>query len=295
MYYRRKVLLSLLQVFENRLDKIQVQKLLFLYSRYQTKKKTYEFVPFKYGCFSFQASADLKTLEKYGIVEEGSTYWEKKDDTNYLVQLDKNDKKIISDFSIIYRNKTNDDLISLTYKRYPFYAINSTVAENYLSKEELSNLDKLRSKEEEITLFTIGYEGITLEKYLNKLIRNNVKLLCDVRKNALSMKYGFSKSQLQKACERLNIKYIHIPEVGIESDKRQKLETQKDYDILFESYKRQSLPKTIEYQKEILNLLKKNRRIALTCFEADNCQCHRTHLANALADLKDFSYAIEHL
>ncbi|GAL70144.1 hypothetical protein JCM19302_2719 [Jejuia pallidilutea] len=82
-----------MQVFNNELDKIKIQKLLFLHSRYKTKKKTYDFVPYKFGCFSFQANADLNTLKKYGIVSESSKSWVKLDETNYLVQLDKEDKK----------------------------------------------------------------------------------------------------------------------------------------------------------------------------------------------------------
>lgn len=295
MYYRRKIVLSLLQVFNNELDKIQVQKLLFLYSRYKTIKKTYDFVPYKLGCFSFQANADLNTLKKYGIVSESSKTWKKLDDTNYLTQIDKEDKKIISDFSIIYKGKTSDNLIDLTYKRYPYYAINSTIAEKHLSNEELKNLNNFRSFEDEVVLFTIGYEGISLEHYLNKLIKNNIKLLCDVRRNALSMKYGFSKNQLKNACEGVGIKYLHIPEVGINSDKRQELDSQKDYDNLFNDYVLNSLPQTTNYQKEILDLLKDNKRIALTCFEADKCQCHRTHLAEAISNFKEFKYKVEHL
>ncbi len=295
MYYRRKIVLSLLQVFNDELDKIQVQKLLFLYSRYKTKRKSYDFIPYKFGCFSFQANADLNTLKKYGIVNETSTSWNKLDNTNYLIQLDKEDKKIISDFAIIYKNKTNQDLISLTYKNYPYYAINSTIAEDYLTKKELKNLDSFRSDDNEIVLFTIGYEGISLERYLNRLIKNNISLLCDVRKNALSMKYGFSKNQLKNSCESVGIKYVHIPEVGIQSDKRQELNSQKDYDKLFKEYISNNLSKTSSYQKEILSLLKENKRIALTCFEADNCQCHRTHLAESISNFKGFKYEIEHL
>ena len=51
------------------------------------------------------------------------------------------------------------------------------------------------------------------------------------------MKYGFSKKQLKTACNGVGIEYIHIPEVGIESDKRQELNTQADYDKLFKLYK----------------------------------------------------------
>ena len=285
----------MLQVFGNQLDKIQLQKLLFLHSRYNTKRKTYDFVPYKFGCFSFQANADLNTLKKYGIVNDSSKSWSKVNDVNYLDELDKEDKKIISDFAIIYKGKTSEDLIELTYKRYPYYAINSSIAEKHLTKEELLNLNNFRSTEDEIILFTIGYEGISLEHYLNRLIKNNIKVLCDVRKNALSMKYGFSKSQLKNACEGVNIEYIHIPEVGIVSDKRKELNTQKDYDELFEDYKKNNLTQTIEHQNYILDLLKKNKRIALTCIEADKCQCHRTHLAYAVSNLKDFTYELEHL
>ncbi|KJD31895.1 hypothetical protein PW52_16180 [Tamlana sedimentorum] len=295
MYYRRKIVLALLQVFNNELDKIQVQKLLFLHSRYKTKRKTYDFVPYKYGCFSFQANADLNTLRKYEIVSESSKTWRKIDETNYLAQLDKDDKKIISDFSILYKNKSSDDLISLTYKRYPYYSINSSIAGNYLNKEELQNLDNYRSYEDEVILFTIGYEGISLEHYLNKLIKNNIKLLCDVRKNALSMKYGFSKSQLKNACEGVGIEYIHIPEVGINSEKRQELNNQEDYDVLFDEYVTNTLTNTTKYQNKILHLLVKNKRIALTCFEANKCQCHRSHLAEAISSLEGFKFEVEHL
>lgn len=295
MYYRRKIILSLIQVFDGELEKIQLQKLLFLFTRFQKDKKAYDFVPYKFGCYSFQANADLSTLKKYGIVSETSKSWKKEDEVNYLIELTKEDRKTISDFRIIYANKTSDDLIILTYKRYPYFAINSTIAKEYLTEEDFNNLDNYRSFEDEITLFTIGYQGISLEAYLNKLIKNNVKVLCDVRKNALSMKYGFSKSQLKNACNGVGIEYIHIPEVGIDSEQRQELKTQIDYDILFEEYKSQNLKKSVDSQKVILNLLKKNKRIALTCFEADICQCHRKHLSEAITNLKGFKYNLEHL
>jgi len=295
MYYRRKIILSLLQVFGDELEKIQLQKLLFLFTRFQKEKKSFDFVPYKFGCFSFQANADLSTLRKYGIVSDSEKSWKKEDEVNYLNELKVDDKKTIQDFKIIYANKTSDDLISITYKRYPYYSINSTVAEKYLSTDEFKNLDNFRNFEDKTVLFTIGYEGITLETYLNKLIKNNIKVLCDVRKNAMSMKYGFSKSQLKNACNGVGIEYIHIPEVGIESDQRQELKTQKDYDCLFEDYKEKNLKNSIDSQTEILNLLIKNKRIALTCFEANICQCHRKHLSEAITNLKGFKFTLEHI
>ena len=67
-------------------------------------------------------------------------------------------------------------------------------------------------------------------------------LLCDVRRNPLSRKYGFSKSTLSKACGNVGIRYEHLPELGIASEQRQELTTQADYDALFEVYERKDLP-----------------------------------------------------
>ncbi len=109
------------------------------------------------------------------------------------------------------------------------------------------------------------------------------------------MKYGFSKTQLKRYCESLDIQYIHFPEVGIQSDQRQELNSQKDYDKLFSAYRKNNLIKTTGTQKEILNLLKKHKRIALTCFESNICQCHRKHLAEAIETLGRFQYEVVHI
>ncbi|MEO1517555.1 MAG: DUF488 domain-containing protein, partial [Bacteroidota bacterium] len=139
-------------------------------------------------------------------------------------------------------------------------------------------------------LYTIGYEGISQENYLNRLIQNNIKVLCDVRKNPLSMKYGFSKNQLLKACQGLGIEYVHVPEVGIPSNKRKELKTQKDYDELFVEYNTTLTEENaLRGIEKIKSLLEKNKRIAITCFEANIHQCHRKHLAiNMLKENSDF-------
>jgi uncharacterized protein (DUF488 family) len=109
------------------------------------------------------------------------------------------------------------------------------------------------------------------------------------------MKYGFSKSQLQRYCANLGIQYVHFPEVGIQSEQRQELNTQADYDKLFAVYRQSNLTKTTVSQEEILNLLKENKRIALTCFEANINQCHRKHLAEAIESLPSFEYEVKHI
>ena len=144
-------------------------------------------------------------------------------------------------------------------------------------------------------LYTIGYEGMSLEEYLNKLIKYDIKVLCDVRRNPLSMKYGFSKNQLKSACENLGIQYKHFPELGIKSEDRRNVSTQNDIDLLFKSYLENTIPETIDSQENLVELIKEHKRTAITCFEADINKCHRLHLANSLKKLDSFTYKVYHI
>ncbi len=90
--------------------------------------------------------------------------------------------------------------------------INSEIVKNILSTSKLKKITIAKPKLSQTILFTIGYEGISLETYLNRLIENDVKLLVDVRSNPLSMKYGFSKNTLNKYCQSIGIEYEHIPD-----------------------------------------------------------------------------------
>lgn len=294
MFYRRKVLLSLFQVFGGELEKIRLQKLLFLFTRCQTKTE-YDFVPYKYGCFSYSANADITAMVNQALLTESPTHYKSKTSGDYLTLLKDQDRRLISEIKVKYGKMDADALMRYTYVHYPYYAINSKKAASLLSKEELRTVLDSRIVGNKTILFTIGYEGISLEEYLNRLIRNDVRVLIDVRNNAASMKYGFHKKQMERFCDNLGIQYVHIPEVGVQSEKRQKLNTQKDYDNLFINYNRFNLPKTKKQQELIFNLLTQHKRVALTCFEANICQCHRTHLAEAIKKNPNFRFEIKHI
>ncbi len=174
---------------------------------------------------------------------------------------------------------------------------------NKIAKGEEFTLPTLeyQAKRESNTLFTIGYEGISIDTYINKLLTNHIKILVDVRKNAYSNKFGFSKKEFQYCLEKSGIKYIHIPELGIESEKRQELKTAKSsssngYDLfggrvknienkLFEDYKNNLLSKQ-KYIDKLLQILQDNELIAITCFEADYKCCHRHVLAESLSGVE---------
>jgi uncharacterized protein (DUF488 family) len=294
MFYRRKIILALLQAFDGRLSKISLQKLLFLFTNQQVKV-AYDFVPYRYGCYSFSANADLTAMVGYGLLSEDESSFTKIDQLNYAAALSEKDRKLLVEIKNTYGKFSADKLMILTYQDYPYFAINSMKSKEILTDEQYAKVQQAKPKSDKTILFTIGYEGISLEDYLNRLIKHDVKVLVDVRSNAVSMKYGFSRSQLKRFCANVNIEYLHIPEVGILSEQRQELNSQSDYDKLFDTYTKDHLKKTVSHQEAILKLLQQKQRIALTCFEANICQCHRKHLADAITQLPGWNFEIKHI
>ncbi|MEX0905353.1 MAG: DUF488 domain-containing protein [Balneolaceae bacterium] len=291
MFYRRKIILAILEKFGGKIRPTHFQKLLLLFTRRQ-RKAAFEFVPYKYGAFSFQARADKGTMIKYGLLQN-SKQWVKETGESYIEELKKTDRQILENLWLQFRNISTEELIIHTYREYPFYATRSKIAGKLLSEGELKLVELSRPVNHEQKLYTIGYEGITAEEYMNRLYLKDVRLLVDVRKNSVSMKYGFSKSQLKGMCEKMGIGFLHIPELGIESDKRKKLKSKKDYDELFREYEAETLPGRTKYLKKITALLDEHKRVAVTCFEKEHTSCHRHKISDHLQE--HFGVAVDHI
>lgn len=283
-YHRQRYILGLLELSGGKLSKMDLQKLLFL-SQQETECQYYDFVPYHYGCYSFQAQSDIELLESRGWLHtEG----------NDIQLLEKSTAGMASDelnraslFTKKYKDYRGTELVRHVYERYPYYAIHSKIAKNILDKHSYEVVihagEKLKSKTME--LFTIGYEGLSFEKYVNLLICHDVRLLCDVRRNPLSRKFGFSKGSLSHLLPKLGIEYIHIPELGVASESRNSLETESDYEQLFEAYKKSLIQKKGSLEK--LNvLLDQHTRIALTCFEKQHDSCHRHCISEYIEDAR---------
>ena len=293
IYYRRKILLAMIEAFGGEITAIRLQKLLFLFTQKQINK-TFDFVPYRYGCFSFQANQDIATLTTYGYLtfsDEGNTIRLNKSDKPFP-SINMSDNQYINEIKNDFGLLSQTELIKYTYIHYPYYATKSAIAKEMLNEEQMQKIRLQIRRFDEPTLFTIGYEGLTLEKYINLLIFNDIRTLCDVRKNAYSQKYGFSKNPLKTACEGFGISYLHIPDLGIESGQRQNLRSQSDYDALFDAYEESVLKNNEQSIFALRNLLQNDKRIALTCFEKTPHQCHRSRIAKRLMQEKDNNYSL---
>lgn len=292
MFYRQKLMLALLNAFGGELERTDFQKYLFLYTQIcqPKEKRDYDFVPYKYGCFSFQSYADLRNLENARYLTYSENLKLLDNDVDYISLLDANDRNKILKFKEIYSQYKGDKLIRYVYEKYPYYTINSEIYDRIFPTKDKYSLNI--SNEEK--LFTIGYEANSIDTYINRLIQNNIKLVCDVRRNPISRKYGFSKSSMQNLIERVGIKYINIPQLGIESEQRVELNTMVDYEKLFINYEKTTLLHSEKYLNQILDLIKQYKRVALTCFEADYHMCHRARVANALIKMQK-DLILEHI
>lgn len=289
--YRQKTLIALLRAFGGRLPNIDFQKYLFLYTQEFEKAPSFEFVPYKFGSFSFQSYADKRRLVEIGALSE-SEDWRLQ---NSFSSVDLFDENGFDRFYDKYSSLKGDKLVQDLYRRYPYYAIHSEIASRLMSAKELAAIKAARPHDNSFCFFTIGYEGSSFDGYLNRLIKNNVKTLVDVRRNPLSRKYGFSKRTLSETVNKLGIEYVHIPELGIASDKRQELNTQADYDRLFDSYEKQELKENKKALRHLFDIFLDRKRVAITCFEARVCMCHRGRVANALSELPEWQYNTSHI
>lgn len=272
-YYRQRFLLALLELAGGQLSKMDFQKLLFL-SQQEIERPHYDFVPYHYGCYSFQAQSDIELLESRGWLQtEGS---EIRLMGKSAAGMARDELARARYFAKRYQNYRGVELVRYVYEHYPYYAIHSKMAKDILEQPSYAVIvhtrEELKSNTKE--LFTIGYEGLSFEEYVNRLIRHDVRLLCDVRRNPLSRKFGFSKGTLSHLLPKLGIDYVHLPELGIASENRNNLETEHDYARLFNVY-RKSLPHKKESLEKLGELLEQHKRVALTCFEKQHDSCHR--------------------
>jgi Protein of unknown function, DUF488 len=291
MNYRQKTLIGLLNAFGGHLPNTDFQKYLFLFTQEFQQDPSYEFVPYRFGSFSFQSYADKRHLVELGALADAE---------DWQLQEGFSTKGLFDEAAFVrcyskYSHLNGTKLLQEVYRRYPYYAIKSERAAKIMNDQEIGAIDSARPAATAACFFTIGYEGSSFEGYLNRLIKASVKTLVDVRRNPLSRKYGFSKKMLSDTVRKLGIGYVHIPELGIASDRRQELNTQADYDRLFNSYERQELQQNGKALEDLFDIFLRDKRVAITCFEANVCMCHRGRVAKAMSAFPDWKYDVRHI
>jgi uncharacterized protein (DUF488 family) len=249
-------------------SKFMLVKTLFLLANEENMGrliKFYNFFPYKFGPFSNVCYTDLSILEREEYLLENEKH----------LALTMKGKEAIkgmnSPISLKIKrviNKFNSDreIKEYVYKNYKEYTIKSEIIP-HAEKQEISS-----------GIFTIGYEGKDIDAFLNILLKNEINLLIDVRKNPFSMNFSFTKNKLMNYLKKTGIEYLHTPDLGIEGGLREGLSTINDYHNLFKQYEATTLKDNFESVMRIVKL-SKQKRVVLMCFEANKNMCHRGVIA----------------
>lgn len=278
MTARQSAIIKILDRLKGRTSKLHLVKLAFLLSKESPdapRSAVYEFVPYKFGPYSFTLYYDLAQLTQEGWVETTNT------DVRLLGFRKDQPRDLAFGFSAEidrildeYSGMPVGDLVADVYRRYPWYTAKS--------QDLVKRAVKL--PQAPIAVYKVGYEGLMVDGLMDRLLRSGVAQLIDVRSNPVARRYGFHKSTLQRVCTDLGLEYAHIPDLGVPSERRQDLGNQKSYAKLFDWYESE-LGKSKKTAVAQAVALIKAKPGALMCMEADPDCCHRTCLAKHISAL----------
>jgi len=231
----------------------------------------YDFVPYRFGPFSFLAYRDLAKLAEAGVIGQGGEHLRLAPGTPPgLPDAEDAVREVLSR----YGRRSSDWLLAYTYREYPFYAI---LAERS---------DLLRERPARClaapAVYTVGYSGSNLDGFLCNLLLAELAGVVDVRHDPVSRVYGFGAHTLAGHLARLGLEYVPHPELGIPSEERKGATTPADRDAIFRRY-RHRLHHALSRAVTNLASLMRGRPVALMCAEREPAECHRAVLADALA------------
>jgi uncharacterized protein (DUF488 family) len=136
-----------------------------------------------------------------------------------------------------------------------------------------------------ISVATIGYENTTVPAFLASLQAAGVELLVDVRAVASSRRPGFAKSKLAANVGGVGIDYLHLRGLGTPADGRAAARAGRHDEMkaIFREHMRTSAAQ--DDLETLAGLVRAGRRVCLLCLEANPEHCHRTLVAEALAEM----------
>jgi uncharacterized protein (DUF488 family) len=132
-------------------------------------------------------------------------------------------------------------------------------------------------------LYTIGYEGTDIERFVSTLKAVGVQRLADVRAVPLSRKRGFSKRSLSVRLEAEGIEYLPFRPLGDPKPGRDAARSGR-YDLFRAIYSKHLDSMEAKSALKALAAVAKEKATCLLCFERDPATCHRSIVAQQLTD-----------
>ncbi len=135
-------------------------------------------------------------------------------------------------------------------------------------------------------IFTIGYEGRTGEELIAGLRDAGVRYLADIRQKPVSRKPDFRAGALCALCEDARIEYGAWPELGSTEDQRDRLNDTGDLGHFHRVFRRHAERNMIAAIERLARIAR-TKPVALLCYERAHDECHRSVIADLIADRLD--------
>ena len=131
-------------------------------------------------------------------------------------------------------------------------------------------------------IYSVGYEGLTLDALVERLAGNRVTTVVDVRLNPISRRPGFSRNRLEAALNAAGIDYIHERTLGNPPENR---ESFRSGDGEHGRARMRSIlaNEASEALQRVVDLAA-NGRVAVLCVEREPHRCHREVIAAAAVE-----------
>ncbi|NLC15930.1 MAG: DUF488 family protein [Firmicutes bacterium] len=277
MLIRQKLIIALIKCSGGSTTRLKLVKQVFLLRQHLSPRYThafYQFLPYKYGPFSFTLYHELQKMIDSGLIELPSSNAIRLTDLGLQTSLDlpPNLWKEFGRFWANYGQYPVNELTELVYAQHPWYATRSERNRHYIPL-----------KEAPYAVYTVGYSSMQVDGFLNLLLRSGIKQLIDVRRNAVSRVFGFYGSTLANLAKYVDIEYRHMPQVGIPSEWRACLDDQDDLDMLFNRYTEEVLNSAEDLVRDIASWMS-SKPSTLMCMEVDPSRYHRSVLAESISD-----------
>jgi len=133
-------------------------------------------------------------------------------------------------------------------------------------------------------LFTVGYEGRSLDELLGALRAAGVERLIDVRELPLSRRRGFSKTALSDTLHESGIAYVHVKALGNPKPNRERYwagDVEGGAAVYRKHLNNGSRSALVELAASL-----RDDPACLLCFERDHTECHRDVIVQELQQLK---------
>lgn len=142
-----------------------------------------------------------------------------------------------------------------------------------------------------MTVFTIGYEGLDIHRFVSVLAEHCIETVVDIRELPLSRKRGFSKKALASTLKVSGYAYVHLAALGCPKLVRAGYRADRNWERYTAGFLNHLKTQNIAIAE--LSELVRASRCALLCYEADFNFCHRSMVAEAVRNR--CGAAVEHI